>query len=386
MKILFVTTAFPRWMGDHQAPFLLEEVKQLSARGQKVTVIAMHCPGAKSHEEMDGVEIYRTRYLPERLEILRKEEGGIPASFKKSPWYIIALGCFFIMQVMAVLKRCNEFDLIHAQWTLSGFIAWAVALIKRKPYIVTLHGSDMVFAGKYSWVRWFTKLCLNNAKKVIAVSHALANDCRKMGIKDELIEVIPNGVDTDFFVPGFLPKKNTLLYVGSLTNGKGVNYLIESMPIVWNCYPDVDLIITGDGPQRISWLELSEKFNKNKIHFTGTKNREEIRLELQQSKILVLPSLHEGFGVVLIEALACGTPCIASRVGGIPDILNENVGILVNPGNANDLADAILQLLSDQAIYDQMRVSARKHAVEHFGWQITSQKLINTYLSICKNK
>jgi hypothetical protein len=143
MKVCILTTAFPKSPGDDNAPFILDAARALARAGVGVRVIAMHVPGTKDRENWDGIEIIRTRYLPERFEILRKEGGGLPVVWRKKPLARLAILPFLFFQAIQLIRYTRDCDIIHANWTLSGIICWITSFFHRRPYVVTVHGSDI---------------------------------------------------------------------------------------------------------------------------------------------------------------------------------------------------------------------------------------------------
>lgn len=124
MKVLIVTTAFPRWLGDGRGNFVFEAAKAIKGQGWDVRVIAMHTPGASTHEWMDGIEVIRPRYLPEPWEILAGESAGLPQAWRTNPWTRLAIIPFLVTHALAVMRYAADADIIHANWTLSGMITW----------------------------------------------------------------------------------------------------------------------------------------------------------------------------------------------------------------------------------------------------------------------
>ncbi len=382
-KICMLTTAYPRWTDDERAPFIHEAAKALKEAGNDVRVIAMHRPGTKTHETMDGIEVFRTRYLPEKWEILQEEGGGIPIIWKKKPLARLALIPFIVTQSIALLKWSPACDIIHANWTLSGMIAWITQFIHRRPFVVTVHGSDIYQGTKTGWIRFITKGLLNKAAAVIAISHDLADRLVLLGTPQNKISIIPEVIDIDRFLENVQKRENIILFVGSLIPRKGCKFLIQAFSQVTNALPGFQLHLVGEGPDETqlktlaSDLEISEK-----VSFLGSRSREEIPLLMGQAKLFVLPSLEEGLGVVLIEAIASGTPCVASRVGGIPDIVTPDVGLLFPPGDIEALAASILELLKDPERWNVFSSASRERACHEFSRTSFSEKFQKVYSQV----
>lgn len=370
LKILIATTAFPRWEGDIRAPFILEAAKAVHRLGHSVRVIAMHNPGAKNSEHFDGIEVIRPQYLPARWEILQKKDGGLPVMWASSPLTRLIILPFLVRQAIAVAKNSKNMDLIHANWILSGFIAWLTKAYHKKNILITVHGSDLLLGTKPKLFAYFNKLALDKASAVICVSHYLSKVTRELGVNPSKIYVVPDGVDTSQFYPVAKTTQPNLLYVGALTEKKGVQFLIQALPRILTYFKETRLVIVGDGPFKNPLARLVDSLQINRqVEFVGNQPQNQVRSLMQQSRLVILPSLSEGLGVVLLEALATGTPCIGTRVGGIPDIITPEVGLLVEPEDSQALGEAVLTVLNLTPVdYHDLCLNARERAVNLFDW------------------
>lgn len=382
MKICFVTTNFPRFLGDGEGNFIWAAARAVAEQGHQVKVVAQHWPHLPAHEWMENIEVIRPPYWwPEAKEVLRREIGGLPVSWRGSwlaRWQIPA---FILVHTLAVARHAADCDIIHAQWTLSAGAALLSRLVHRRPVVVTLHGSDIFQVTRHWLGQKLTVQILKRCAGIIAVSQALANaTTTAVGVAPEAIRVIPDGVDVSQFKPGSDHREPLILYVGSLIKRKGVIYLLQAMAKIVTDYPAVTLIIVGDGPERPALEQLAQTLNlTGKVIFTGLLPSAQVREWLQRARLFVLPSVEEGLGVVLLEALACGTPIVASRVGGIPEVVTPPVGRLVPPANATALAQAIDHLLGHDQTWQMMSQHARLRAETCYDWTRIGQQLIQIY-------
>jgi glycosyltransferase involved in cell wall biosynthesis len=383
MKICMLTTAYPRWSGDERAPFIHEAARALRESGIEVVVLAMHRPGTKTHEYIDGIEVIRTRYLPEKWEILQEEGGGIPLIWKRRPFARLALIPFAICQSIMLLKHSSDCDIIHSNWTLSGLIAWITQFVHHRPFLVTVHGSDIYIGTKTVWIRSLTKILLNQANAVIAISRDLSQTLVRLGISEDKITVIPEVIDIDRFLSTEQNRENIILFVGSLIPRKGCKYLIQAFSEIAKSFPNYQLSLVGDGPDKSELIGLVSDLQLGKnVHFLGSKSRDEIPILMGQARLFVLPSLEEGLGVVLLEAIASATPCVASCIGGIPDIITQDVGVLVPPGDSEALSSAILGILNHEERWDELSRHARERALSEFRRDSFSEKFKKVYAHI----
>jgi len=383
MKICIVTTAFPRWENDSRAPFIMEAAKSIARQGVEVKVIASHSPRAKTHEIIDGIEIYRPRYMPSKWENLHKEPGGIPEAWSNQKFGKYAIFPFILSQLFAVFRHTKDCDIIHANWTIAGFNAWINNLLFHIPYIITLQGSDIYKAANLSFARKITSNTLKRAKKIITLSNSLKNEVMKFEILENKIEVIPNGVNTRLFNSDSEDRENLIIYTGSLIKRKGVEFLIKAIPDVIDSYPDFRLMIIGEGNEENNLKDLVKSLSlSNHVIFLGQIDQNSVKEWLQKSKLFILPSIEEGQGVVLVEALACGTPCIGSDIGGIPDVISDDVGSLVPPENPKALSEAILFYLNNEDVWLKKSKNSRIRATQHFDWDVVGKKIVQLYYSL----
>lgn len=384
MKILIATTNFPRWQGDFRVPFIYEAAKALQAKGNTVRVVAMHNPGSREHELMEGLEVFRVRYLPEEKEKLQQDAAGIPAAWERGLKGRLALIPFLVAYTKAVGRHAADCDIIHANWSLSGLAALLSRGRHKLPYVVTVQGSDVFKTLNKPGVRQMVGLALRKAGKVIALSRALKSAALEFGLQEEHVVVIPNGINISQFPFATLDeKKNQVLFVGSLIARKGPATLLQAMRLVHQDLPDTKLVLVGEGDER-AHLEkfIAEHDMADYVCLAGTQTQSAVAELMRESRLFVLPSIEEGQGVVLMEALASGTPCVGSNVGGIPDVVTEDVGRLVEPGDAHALAEAIRAYLTDAELWQKASAAGRQRVLEHYDWNHLAGEISAVYAEV----
>ena len=252
------------------------------------------------------------------------------------------------------------------------------------PYAVKVRGSDMHSLADYPRRHDGTVEALRGASAVVAVSSNLADIALDLGIRPAHIHVLPNGVDADAFPLierrearrrlGLPQDRRIVLYVGNLLPVKGLDVLLNAAQRDSNGWlegTDTVLALAGKGPlEKEIRAKISEHGLEKRVRLLGYLGRDEVKLWMNAADVLVLPSRNEGCPNVVLEALACGTPVVASRVGGIPDMLDEDCGIQVEPENPVALADAIQQALNCR--WDRDLIRAR---VEGMSWQANARQL-----------
>jgi glycosyltransferase involved in cell wall biosynthesis len=381
VKVCIVTTAFPRWPGDDRGIFVFEAARAVQALGAQVRVIAMHSPGAKTRERIDAIDIIRPRYLrPEKWEMLQKEGGGLPIMWRKSKVARLTVLPFGLVHTLAIMRHARDCDIVHANWTLSAAAAVLAKAVHRRPVVVTVQGSDVFQAARLPVVDRVTVAALRRCAKVLALSHSLASALHSLGVPPSQVEIVPNGVDLDRFRPEAGEREPLILFVGALIERKGVRHLIAALPTVLQAWPDYRLAIVGEGAQGDDLKRLAAELGVgDRVDFVGSQTPRQVSSWMRRAKLFVLPSLEEGLGVVLLESLASGTPCLGSDVGGIPDVVTPDVGRLVPPADPHALAAAMLNLLSSPEAWNTLSQNARQRAQTYFSWHAIGTRVMNIY-------
>jgi len=394
MKICVVTTVFPRWYNDGEGAFLWQFAKILRQQGLTVRVIAMHSPGTATHEFFEDIEVFRPPYWwPQAQEMLRKDGGGLPINVRKYPLARVQLFPFAIRHLLHILRYAQDCDLIHAHFTLAAALACLGKRWHQRPVVATVHGSDIFQVPRYPGGTWFTRQTLTACARVTTVSEALFTACTKLGVPPAQMQVIPNSIDTTIFCPATatqqtrLREESIVLFVGSLIKRKGVTYLLDAMQTVLQHCPDSRLVIIGEGPEQAGLQNQANQLGiAEKVVFMGALSQGQVRDWMQKARLLVVPSLEEGQGVVALEALACATPVIASAVGGLPDIVPATVGLLAPPADTTALAKAIIQLLRNEPQWLAFSEAARTYIMSHFDGPVIGKQYGELYQTLLEGK
>jgi glycosyltransferase involved in cell wall biosynthesis len=277
----------------------------------------------------------------------------------------------------------HEYDILHFQ-NETDLSFPVLSYTVNKPKVFHLRCLNVTYSiFKRNFV--CRHLLRNIADVHIAQSKYVSQLLRNLGIPNSKIKVIHNAVNTSMFKPGSRERaENRLLYVGRIEQYKGLHVLLRSLKHIHN---PVQLLVIGPLVGEINYhkivikliTEINEKTN-HKVTYLGPKKPHEILEYYQTASIVVVPSLSESFGNVILETLACETPVIASNVGGIPEIIsNYENGILVPPGNDVKLAEAIQFLLSNQDMKEKLGRQGRLHVLENFSFEVTAKKLLEIY-------
>lgn len=284
-----------------------------------------------------------------------------------------------------VVKKEGKVDVIHAQSSLWGGISAAYVAKKYNiPLIITEHSS--VKRGQYVRESYYKRIInsYKSADAIIAVGNGLKKEIEELTNRKD-IKVIGNLVDLSLFDIRDIKREGDefiFFSVAFLEGEKGLDTLIKAFSKKFK-NEKVRLVIGGDGSQR-EWLEgiaKSEGIEKQ-VTFTGALSREEVASWMNKCDAFVLPSRYETFGVVYIEALASGKPVIGTFNGGAEDIVNKEVGILVNIDNIKELSDAMDYIRKNNKEYKSYKL--RKYCTEKFSANVIVKKIINVYKEVIK--
>ncbi len=371
MKILVITNLFPNKKEPNRATFNKQQILALKAFVEKITVIAplplfkFSAQEVPLKETIEGIDVLHPRYLviPKILRCL--------------------YGFFYFLGVWPLAKRLDNeehFDIIFATWAYPD--AFATALIAQKlqkPFVVKVHGTDINIGCQARIRRKMIAWALQKANKVIAVSLPLQEKIFELGVPKTNVYLLTNGVNLEKFCVldrmecrrqlDITTQSRHVVFIGNLVLIKGVRFLIEALLDIPN---EVCLDIIGDGPERGNLERLLNNLNlQNRIRFFDKQPHEKIPLWLNAADLLCLPSLMEGCPNVVLEAIACGTPVVATKVGGVPDLLRElPFTYLCKPQNPKDLAKRIRQGLSDNVDRERLR-----NAVIRMSWKENAGQL-----------
>jgi glycosyltransferase involved in cell wall biosynthesis len=250
-------------------------------------------------------------------------------------------------------------------------LAWPVTRMARRNgarsvLVVQALIKDRLENGESPYSRTTTNLyraanraALRLSDRVVCVSEHMARVARDEGVEQARLRVVPNPVDTETFRPSEGPQDIDVLFVGRLSTEKGVDVLLDAVAGV----PEAKrVVVAGDGPLRPE-LEARARSTGARVEFTGWVGRDQLPALYPRARVQVVPSRSEPQGVVVLEALASGTPVIGSDVGGIPEMIEDaSNGWLVEPGRSDQLRAALLTALSDRERLEGMRAGARESA------------------------
>jgi len=325
VKILVLSTSYPRGPDDSAGRFVADAVEQLERRGVEVAVVS---PASFRH--------FGLAY-----------GHGIVGNLRARPW-LIACVPLFLWSFRRAARRV-DCDLMHAHWLAAGLVAATL----RRPFVVQVWGTDVELARRVPWLaRWI----LRRARFAIAASSFLAGEARVLGARD--VRVVPSGVAIPASA-GEPEEPPHVLYVGRLSAEKGVEELVEAAR-------GLPLRVVGDGPLQVPTAGFVPPAMLGSWY--------------ERAAVVAAPSRREGYGVVAREGMAHGRAVAATAVGGLVDAVEDGVtGLLVPPRDPAALRDALERLLADRELRRRLGTAARGRAEARFSWETAASALRETY-------
>ncbi len=385
MKVVSITTAFPRSETDVLIPWIIRLINLLKKRGVETDIFTSSYCGRKS-EISNNINVFRFRYFFKKWEKL-SHDMSVPEKLKSNRLYFFVLPFFMILGMISACFYAKEhdFDLIHVHFPFPlALFGIAMKSVSKKPLVMTCHGSEVNMAKKNPVFRKIFKWMLGKADFITVNSTFMKNEVEKI-IQNKNIEIIPMGAGIGEVLHKNTEKKEKktkteILFVGRLIKVKGAKYLIDALNLL---DPEkFELHIAGDGPER----EKLEKQAPENVIFHGYQTGKNLEELYQNADIFVLPSIvddagyTEGLGTVLLEAANFSIPSIGTDVGGIPDIIiNRKTGLLVPPKDPNALSGAIKTLAEDSALCRELTENAQKHLKNNFSWEVITEKFFEIY-------
>lgn len=361
MKVLLHCVYYPPEIGGLES-HVAGLAEELVGRGHEVRVVTSRSrPELARNEEKRGVGLERTA-LPSRT---------------PPGWVAFAVG-----SIPATLHHAEWADIVHAQAIASVVPAGIAAERFGRPWLASFHTSHFLMrARRRAWrpvlrrlVRW-PDFALAASREIADVARDLAPGTR--------VEALTNGVDTDRFRPLHhagtpTPGAPTLIVPRRLFRKNGVEHLVRAIPEIRIRFPGIRVRIVGDGPERTRLEALAADLGvAGAIRFEGAVSHDEMPERLAQADLAIFPSLMEATSVAALEAMACGLPVVATRVGGLPEIVDESVGALVPPADPGAIAEAVIDLLESD---DLGRRGARARSRVVHRWSNT--RLVARHLEI----
>lgn len=383
MRILTFTNLYPSTAQPRHGIFIEHRVRQLVDTGEASVRVIAPAPWAPKvasrlfghHAALADVPAAEVRH---GIPVWHPRFFAVP---KVTSWINPLLMALSALPLARKLQREDDFDLIDAHFVYpDGAAAVLLGAWLGKPVTVTARGTDINEFPRYrvprAWIKWVTR----HADALITVSAALSTALLDLGARPERVTVLRNGVDLTLFAPGDRQAARTelnlqqpvLLSVGHLIADKGHQFVIEALAEL----REVRLMIVGDGPMREELKTLAMRLGvAERITWTGIVSQQQLAKHYAAADVTVLASKLEGMPNVLLESIACGTPVIATNVGGNAEVINAHAaGILMKERSTRAVVEAYREI--EHNVRD--RDAVRRHA-EQFGWASTTQGLLQLF-------
>lgn len=340
-KILVISNMYPTEAHKTFGIFVKNQVEALRANGNEVDVIGIKSP-------LTGKKNVISKYLR-----------------------------WFVETKLNLISHGRKYDVIHAHYVFpSGLLALLYKKLLGKPYVVTAHGGDIDrMAKKNRKIRQWTEKILHEASHVVAVGEALYKEISsEYKIPATKLSIINMGVNREVFKP--YSKKEIrkefkisegvepVLFVGNIIREKGLSELVEAFKVVKEKRPQAELFLIG-ASRNVSYREELNQLMGKGVHFIEPLPQVELAKWMSAAEVFVLPSHLEGFGLVAVEAMSCHTPVIGSDVGGLHYLLKDGSGLLVPVKQFEPLASAILNILENPELKQQLIQKGEQKATEN---------------------
>ncbi len=394
MRLLSLSTSYPKSPTDTTAPFIRSISHGLAAHGWEVHLLLPFHPDLAWPQGDPPVHLHTYPYLPRRW--ARLHRWGYAASLRSDvavrPEVLAVLplaAASGLIHLVRLLRRLEP-DLVHAHWLLpNGPLAALAARLTGRPLAISLHGSDLFLAERSPVLRGAARFALRTAGAVTACSRDLAARARRLGAPAAGTFVIPYGVDPEAFRPataedrrrlhaelGIEPQVPLILAVGRLVYKKGFEFLLRALPRLRPRTPPPLLLIAGAGDLEEELKGLARRLGvEDQVRFLGNVPRDRIPLLFRGCDVLAVPSVHDakgnvdGLPNVILEGMGSGTAIVASRVAGIPEVIEDGVhGLLTPEKDPEALARALDRLLEDPELRARLGAAARARAETELSW------------------
>lgn len=401
MRILCPTYWYPEHADDIHATYVHDINRHLVMLGNEVTVVTPRAKHSAAEESFDGVRVVRfDANIPDDLGYGKVAQSriGVQAKIRR----LTAMAGYVRKQYKSALDvgRAWQADILHGHWAIpTGPAVVAAARKLGCPSVITMHGGDVYVNHEQGYnfpTRWYVRPVLKHTLRSAGGLTAISDDCRmhalNAGASPDNMEIIMNGADLRRFSPGVAGiteyGKQMVFACRQLIPRKGIRFLVEAVAMLKADYPELQLVVAGDGIERESLQTLSRNLGiEDRVHLIGWVPNAALPNYFRSSIFSVIPSIEEGFGIPAAEAMGCEIPVIASDAGGLPEVVEDGVtGFVVKKADTDALASAMRRLLDDEQLRRNFGQAGRKKALAEFDWLTTARAMQSMYTTLLENR
>lgn len=364
--VLVVATLFPRHEGDVRGTFVLDYVRCISStyRVSVLNATLIGCRKGYSHARMGGAAVHRWARGTARPGFLRRVTGYV---------------CVFIA-AWRIGSKLRDIDVVHAHGSvLSGWMGLLLAWRHRVPLVLSEHQAPFSMISNHRMLLWLSGFVMRRSARVLPVSGHLLGEIRDAGIRPRQVVVTGNPVDVGMFVPGDGPRQRRLLFVGRLDEYKGALRSLQAFHALGAHEQGWSFVIMGDGEEGpvIDAYLAAHPDLAAMVRRTGALQKRDIAALMADASFLVFPSRFESFGIVVVEAFACGLPVLAGDNTSLRELVPGDRGLRVKQDDPEDLRRGMREMMDRCDAFD--RNALRAFAVEQYGFSAFGAKLKDIY-------
>ena len=386
MRILMLSWEYPPRIVGGIARVVHDLAQKLGEQGNEVHVVTCWEAGTKEVEKDKNVFVHRVHTYD--------------INTNNFVDWVLQLNFALLEHAIKVVNEMGSFDIIHAHDWIVAFAARSLKHSYSIPLVSTMHATEY---GRNWGIHNDMQKYISNVEwwlayeswRIIVNSGYMKNEVKNIfHLPDDKVTVIPNGVEIDKF-KGYernyefrrnfaADNEKIVFFVGRLVHEKGVHILIDAVPKISSYYNDVKFVIAGRGPQMDYLRGKCAALNVvNKVYFTGYINDEDLCKLYKCADIAVFPSLYEPFGIVALEGIVANIPVVVADTGGLGDIVDHGKdGMKFYTGNANSLADSILEILFNPGKAEEMKSRALEKVNRIYNWNIISGQTMDVYRGV----
>ncbi|WP_455207576.1 glycosyltransferase family 4 protein [Kaarinaea lacus] len=393
ISVLVVTSSFPTQQNPVSGIFIKRLVDNLPAP-IKVSVLT---PCASEPDALlTGVnyQVKCFRYGPWKWQKLAHQPGGIPAALEQTFLMKLLLPVFLMSMFIRCVWEIPKVDIVHANWSVNGFICALANLFARRPLIVTLRGTDISKSNSSKVYKLLLRFAMRFSQVITVVSNAMRQRLvSQYPGEGDKISFVPNGVEDHLLEIPLKESRTTqeyfrVLVVANLIKLKNVPVIIKAISnLNLDDQLKIKLTIVGDGPEKSSLQKLQQELGvENSVEFAGLVNPNDMAEYFKHTDALVLTSLSEGKPNVVLEAFASGVPVIASNIDGVREMIGNNKnGLLFDPENDEMLTERLLELYRDDDLYKRCSINGRNYILQNqLVWGDTGKHYATIYKDLLK--